>query len=227
MLWHNLHRKWDEMGTYYPVNMWMIVNSRAAGTLLDHPSRKRLCMRFTTAFRAAICAWVKEGFSKTRWVKKLLSPALTIRMLLILWYFHKNSKMKVIWKKKCYSVVFVAIPMYFGGTTEAEKKSLPAGDLPLRRNFDHLQQGKETKNAGDLCRGSSWGSNGTLVERRGVKSWVRTHQWLGSFSKHLFFLGGLSSYPFWPRLEQTGSDANSKTPGWSQNGDASAIVWVG
>lgn len=112
MLWHNLHRKWDEMGTYYPVNMWMIVNSRAAGTLLDHPSRKRLCMRFTTAFRAAICAWVKEGFSKTRWVKKLLSPALTIRMLLILWYFHKNSKMKVIWKKMlfccfcCYSDVF-------------------------------------------------------------------------------------------------------------------------
>ena len=82
MLWHNLHRKWDEMGTYYPVSMWIIVNSHAAWTLLDRPSHKRLCMRFTTAFRAAICAWVK-GLSKTR-CKKLLSPALTIRMLLIL-----------------------------------------------------------------------------------------------------------------------------------------------
>ena len=45
--------------------------------------------------------------------------------------------------------------MYFVEQRKLKKKtSLPAEDLPLRRNFDHLQQGKETKNAGDLCRGS-------------------------------------------------------------------------
>ena len=75
-------------------------------------------------------------------------------------------------KKTCCSLVCVAIPMYF------VEKTSPAEDLPLRRNFDHLQQGKETKNAGDLCRGSSWGSNGTPG---GVKSWA-THKWLVSFT---------------------------------------------